>query len=155
MLAACQDYLGFVVASERAGETPKMRNVELARKLDNLAWVIHALTLPEGDLQVDPAEGEPVVDDEHVYQLISAGFPDLGWYPVVYPSDFADPAEVLTGDAIDDLRDIYLDLNAFVWTYENVSKYWAVHGVQAMYRVHWGKHLRDVQSYLHSVIYVS
>lgn len=155
MLAACRDYLGFVVSPQRASETAETRNVELARRLDRLAWVIHALTLSKEDPNIGLKEIEPVVNSERIYRLISSAFPDFGWYCVVYGSVSTDGPEVLTGDAIDDLRDIYLDLNDFVWKYENGSKYWAIHGVRDMYRVHWGRHLRDVQSYLHSAIYGS
>jgi hypothetical protein len=54
------------------------------------------------------------------------------------------------GDAIDDLLDITMELRAIahLWRQEGDEK--ALRSFAAAYRFHFGDHLRELQSYLHS-----
>lgn len=127
------------------GQPPSLD--ELARALDELAFVIH--DTPEGqptDSDAEPPDG----DYDAMYARLSARFPDLGHYPIADPASEAGQADALVGDAIDDLADIAEELGELSWRFDHLGSsdaYWHLH---FMYRAHWGRHLRDLSSYLHA-----
>jgi hypothetical protein len=53
---------------------------------------------------------------------IAKRFPDYGYYPVSDPTGApGDKEAVMTGDAIDDLMDITLDMREVVWLADHVG----------------------------------
>lgn len=57
--------------------------------------------------------------------------------------------ELPTGDAIDDITDIAIDLHEAAWTWDNIGPddgLWVFH---IGFESHWGLHLRKLQAYLH------
>jgi len=64
-------------------------------------------------------------------------------------------SECMTGDAIDDLADIYGDLIGVSWLWENSGEADAVWHFRFGYQTHWGRHLLDLRSYLHWKLYES
>ena len=82
-------------------------------------------------------------------ELVSRRFPNSGYYNSVSPEPIAE-AEVETGDAIDDLADIFGDLEDFDAHWQEAGPDAALSGLAASYEVHWGGHLRSLQLYLHA-----
>lgn len=118
----------------------------LAHSLDDLALLVHET--PEGapaDSNLEPPEAE----FKDTYDVLAARFPDFGFYPVADPLS-APGEEQMLGDAIDDLADIVGDLREVIWRYENLGQadaFWHLHD---LYRIHWGRHLRDLSGYVHA-----
>ena len=58
------------------------------------------------------------------------------FYPLTLPSE-----EPVTGDVIDDLSDIYMDLKSGLWYLENGSEVDAVFQWRFTLGIHWGRHI--------------
>lgn len=126
------------------GQPPSLK--ELARSLDELAMVVH--DTPEGE-PADSDADPPEEDYPAIYAHLSARFPEFGSYPSVDPGD-AVGALPVTGDAIDDLADIVQEIEALCWRFDHHGPQDAGWHLHLLYRVHWGRHLRDLSSYLHA-----
>jgi len=89
----------------------------------------------------------PITPYDERRQLAAERFPGLGLYNTVPIAPVGD-AEPEVGDAIDDLADIYGDLEVFdqLWTTDGPEA--AMLAVSATFDAHWGAHLRDLQHYL-------
>ena len=121
----------------------------LAVRLDELMAAYHRL--PDGSPAEDYPE-PPERDFKAVYAASAARFPELGMYPCADPSEETHVAELMVGDAVDDLADIVGDLKEAQWRWANVGESdarWCLH----LYFFHWGRHLRDLQLYLHANYY--
>ncbi len=118
---------------------------ELSKGLDALV-----LAVQEADDLVPTTEGAdpPPHDYAALYAAIRARFPDLGFYSVSDPLVL--PAEPMTGDAIDDLADIVIDLADALWRYDHNGLADALWDLTFSYRTHWGAHARDLAAYLHA-----
>ena len=127
------------------GQPPSLE--ELARALDELAMTVH--DTPEGDPADSDAE-PPEGDYKAMHAHLSARFPDFGFYPVVDPAGAPGEEEAVVGDAIDDLADIIQDLEELCWRFDNLGPHDAYWHLHLLYRAHWGRHLRDLSSYLHA-----
>jgi len=126
------------------GQPPSLE--DLARALDELAMVVH--DTPEGDPTDSDAE-PPAGDYPATYARLSARFPDFGFYPSMDPGEEIG-AEPSAGDAIDDLADIVQEIEELCWRFDHLGPrdaYWHLH---LLYRAHWGRHLRDLSSYVHA-----
>ena len=64
-------------------------------------------------------------------------------------SDSIENSDIIVGDAIDDICDIVGDLQEVLWCFENTSENDALWHYEINFRSHWGRHLRDLQLYLH------
>lgn len=87
---------------------------------------------------------------EDVRKVVNNKFPDYGYYNI--PNDISGKiadTEVLVGDAIDDISDIYLDLKKIAWKFQNTSYKDALYDYQFDYNTHWGEHLRNLQWYIY------
>lgn len=116
----------------------------LVHALDALAMAYHAT--PEGASSPEHLD-PPDFDYNETRAKIAPRFPTIGFYGV------ADPLEIegsfMLGDAIDDLCDIANDLSEVIWRWEHMGPddaHWYLH---LMY-VHWGWHMRELQSFLHA-----
>ncbi|MFN7134579.1 MAG: DUF5063 domain-containing protein, partial [Myxococcales bacterium] len=58
-------------------------------------------------------------------------------------------AQIMVGDAIDDIVDIANDLQQVVWRWETTSEADALWHFRFSFTSHWGAHLRALQLYLH------
>jgi hypothetical protein len=53
------------------------------------------------------------------------------------------------GDAIEDIADIVGDLKEVLWCFKHTSENDALWNFHNYFKIHWGRHLRDLQLYLH------
>jgi len=117
--------------------------------LDQLALAYHfagKMDEPGADDALEP----PSEDYNHLRSNLAKRFPMLGLYRSSSLSLEASTLhDFLTGDALDDLTDIVLDLRAVIWRWSNNSEQDALWHFRWGYEHHWGEHLRDLQRYLY------
>ncbi len=129
-------------------EKPQQNDLnELITLLDKLALSTSTIVYKFDETNY-PAP--PEIDSGKIREKVEKKFPEFGFYNVV--DDFVEnigDSEILVGDAIDDISDIVHDLEEVVWCFENTSKDDALWTFEFSFNSHWGKHLRDLQLYLH------
>lgn len=119
----------------------------LLSRLAVLLADLHAqvLRLPEGGVGEDTEVAGP--EYQSVYAHIGAAFPELGFYHhCLNPLSVCEEPHTGTGDAIDDLADIYCDLHEgwSLWNKGYVAE--AVWQWRFGFQQHWGAHLVAVQT---------
>ena len=115
--------------------------------VDDLAVAVrHA---PAGEVTSDL--DAPRQDYDSIRAGLKGRFQRCGLYqsPALFESE-EDP-QLLTGDAIDDIVDIAVDLAEVVWLWDNAGQDEALWQLHHGFRSHWGDHLRGLQWYLHAV----
>src|SRR3546814_14547549 len=75
-------------------------------------------------------------------------FPELGLYGWS-ELEVQRGGEVMVGDAIDDLADIYAELRGVAWLSAYSRTADVVWQFRNGFQTHWGRHLLDLRSYLH------
>ena len=126
---------------------------------DRLARMAHALdalalgmaTLPAGrpaDSDLEP----PSFDETVQRKTICERFPEFGFY------DWADPLvaggkDIMIGDAVDDALDIALDLSEAAWRFDTLGEEDAFSYLHQFFRLHWGRHLLNLRSFIHAHLY--
>lgn len=91
-------------------------------------------------------------DYSAIRKKVDKRFPVLGLYNITIDvSEKIGESVIATSDAIDDLTDITLDLLNVRWRFENTSNNDALWHFELSFRSHWGRHLRDLQLYLHDL----
>ena len=138
-------FLGLISAASGSAPDPY---TALSAALDRLALAYHAA--PECAPSSD--EEEPPADCVETRRSIQCKFPHLGLYPWIHPLDAVD-GTLGMGDALDDLTDIVLDLRNVAWRWENTSPADATWYFKLSYSTHWGRHLANLRSYLHAVVF--
>lgn len=120
---------------------------ELIVELDNLALLVSNV-----DFEFDKKDypDSPKLDYVEIRRCVEARFPTLSFYNSAegVESEIGKPT-ILVGDAIDDLTDIVRDLKEVLWCFKNTSNNDALWHFQTSFRSHWGRHLRELQLYLH------
>ncbi|MGC6488501.1 MAG: hypothetical protein ACON4Z_12715 [Planctomycetota bacterium] len=133
---------------------PPGESSTLSRLLDELA-----LASPEwGGAPPESDDDPPAVDASALRARLCARFPDFGLYRVGAPSapgEGDDDAAVTLGDAIDDLLDICSDLHDARWYRDHGEAGDGERCAGELFHYHWGRHLRDLQSYLHRAAHES
>jgi hypothetical protein len=137
-----------LLENKKSDEQVKIASLELA--LDQLTLLHYFI----GDISDDENEypNPPVRDYSQWRELIGEHFPNLGYYNT--PSTISvgvGEAEMLTGDALDDLTDIASDLSKIMWLWEYTSENNALWHLRFSYETHWGSHLKCLQMYLHAL----
>lgn len=123
------------------------REIKLVRALDELAMATHSLQFKFDERDFPDSVTR---DYQEVREIVSENFPDLGFYNVVLDvTDNIAESNNGVGDAIDDICDIAGDLEEVLWCWENTSVDDALWHFELSFNSHWGKHLRDLQLYLH------
>lgn len=137
-VAAARQFLAVVWAGGRPTDAA------LTAVLDQLLAAYHHTpdAMPsDSDLEA-PREG-----GSEFFKLVGSRFPDFGFYPVADPME--EPGGLtMTGDAVDDIGDITLDMREVVWLADHVGvddAHWAFR----LLFFHWGTHARDLVRYLH------
>lgn len=80
---------------------------------------------------------------------VSMAFPELGFYHTATPSSVDQPAEMVVGDAVNDLADILRDIDDVCWVENAEGRINAVWQAKFNYEHHFGSHLADLRSYLY------
>ncbi|MEM8771512.1 MAG: DUF5063 domain-containing protein [Pseudomonadota bacterium] len=102
----------------------------------------------------DDHEYEPQITFEEMKDKISNRFVDFSSYSNADPDInlVGDMKALTVGDALDDLVDIYIDLNTALAYFENgvwKNMFWHA---RLMFG-HWGRHAIDLKSYLHQKLH--
>ena len=94
--------------------------------------------------------------DPSLRKRVQSAFKDYGYYNEVevLRDDIADTG-VMVGDAIDDILGIYGDLREVQRRWEHNSPEDALWFFKDLYGFHWGWHLRNLQRYVHDVLFGS
>lgn len=139
--ATIQRYLDLV---ERSSASATENERALAVLLDQLALATHTVERTEPDT----VELAPSRDYYAMRAEVGARFPNYGFY---HCADTNPLAEAMTGDAIDDIADIALELSSVLWLWENFSAEEALWHFHDSFGNHWGCHLRELQWYVHKM----
>jgi Domain of unknown function (DUF5063) len=142
----CSEYLALVTAPPL--ET-RERHLRLAETFDRLCAAYNQSTEVEPDTE---GVGEHREDYFERRKHVSAAFPELGYYPNVYPTEGFDQ-EIVTLGGHDDLSDIAIDLSEVVWLFDHNRPNDAIWQFRFGYENHWGHHLHDLRRYLHKLLY--
>ena len=136
---------GFIAVIEAERLTPEARLAQLAPALDRLSLAFY-----EGsDIENAPNEAKPPERDYAAQrQMVAARFPDLGYYGSAPPGEGLD-ADVVIGDAVDDLTDIYSEMLDVAWCLAHASLEDAVRLFRFGFTHHWGRHVCDLRGAVH------
>ena len=118
--------------------------------LDRLALAYHFADVKSEGYDSDA----PAFEFNPLRELATARFPGFGYYNE--PRNMLvqiGEAELLTGDALDDIADMAKDLYEVRWHWENTSEKAALWQFCFGYRYLWGAQLRSLQSYLYTLLY--
>ena len=111
----------------------------------------------EEDDEYEKQKKEVLLDYDELRPTISAAFPSLGLYwEVLDPLNFEAVEETDNhgcGDAIDDLCDIFLELNEGYYHYKNGEPEEAAIHWRSSFEYHWGEHLAGLMRILHLLVY--
>jgi hypothetical protein len=147
ILHAIYDYLGLLDGNSE----PRSKIGTLAAALDRLAVGFHSAPHGKPDLSdVNP----PTRDGKRLREMAAASFPQLGHYNTpMHIHERVGDTHIAVGDAINDLADIAGDLEEVLWRWQNTGEDDALWHYKSLYRIHWGRHLHDLRSYLHAVMF--
>ncbi|MFO1394794.1 MAG: DUF5063 domain-containing protein [Steroidobacteraceae bacterium] len=134
-----------VVEDTSRSESDSIEALEAA--LDRLAAGVHTVwfELDSADYPDPPSE-----DPTSLHQRVAQRFPSFGYYNTpLDTSHKISETELAVGDAINDIAEICGDLRENIWRFQNTSEADALFHFQLGYRSHWGRHLRELQLYVH------
>lgn len=141
--AAIDNYLG-LLDGEPKTEQRELRKLTLA--LDRL---VSEYQKTEDVDAIDEEADAPSTDYESPYRQAGASYPTLGYYTHIVP-DKGMNVEPALADAIDDLTDIARDLHEVLWHLDRGRVTDAIWHFRFNYQIHWGVHLHNLRTYLHS-----
>ncbi|NKJ42690.1 DUF5063 domain-containing protein [Novosphingobium sp. SG720] len=144
MISAINAYLALL---NEKPEKEASRLAKLCEVLDALPVEYHRAP----NVEPDTLDVSASVPYEPFAIRALASFPELGHYAVVDPLEGVDQ-EVILGDAIDDLADIARDLSGVLLLIEKGAINDAIWDFRFGYETHWGVHLHQLRSYLHSIM---
>lgn len=135
----------FLACIEGTATSDEARLSATARALDLVSLAYYDSTAPADS----NSEGEPPQRDyKMMREKVAARFPTLGYYGAAPPGETLD-AEITVGDAIDDLTDIYSELQDVAWCLETTSPLDAIRLFRFGFEHHWGRHACDVRGAIH------
>ena len=136
----------FIALIEESANAAEKSIQRLRRSLDHLALLQHDVRYMFDERDYPDA---PRKEYNAMRQMVSARFPDLGYYNV--PSSVTRQiaeSGVEVGDAIDDITDIAIELYEVLWRFDHTSTDDALWHFSNGYSTHWEQHLRELQLYL-------
>lgn len=136
--------LGFIACIEAEALTPEARLIRLAPALDRLSLAYHESCATEAALGDDEP---PSRDYQETRGRMAQLFPTLGYYPLAKGD--GDDADLVMGDAIDDLADIFSEVLDVAWMLENSGMNEATSLFRFGFTHHWGRHLCDLRGTVH------
>ncbi len=130
------------------GEDTELKELDtLISALDKLAYSIRFINYIFDETHYPDAPAESYSE---IRECVQKKFPTLGFYNIsIDISENIGETEPAVGDAFDDIADITRDLKEVMWYFENTSPDNALWNYELGYRAHWGRHLRELQLYLH------
>ena len=147
ILQSVQNFVGVLDEQNRFED----REGALRAALDRLALAYHFADAPLDDTEYPDA---PRADYRALRERIAPLFPSLGFYnEALHIADKVGESEASTGDAIDDLTDIAIDMHSVLFRWANTSEQDALWHFRFSFETHWGLHLRSLQLYLHARAY--
>ena len=140
-----EEFISFVLYGKPESEDVK----KLIQHLDKLALLPNKIQFTFDELDYsDPPDKQYT----ETYKKVVKRFPNLGSYNTLnFISENIGNSEVLVGDAIDDITDIVNDLQDVLWYFKNTSIDDALWNLEDSFNSHWGRHLRELQLYLHDI----
>lgn len=147
-LAIRRAITSFLELIETGKDSVEANEYALIMALDQLALANHcAADQPDPQDYPDP----PSNDYNQLRATVIQRFPNLGYYQLPQTlTTMSAEAHPLVADAIDDITDIALDLQAISWCWTNTSELDALGLFRFSYSTHWGAHLRELQFYLYA-----
>ena len=130
---------------EEDPDVSQNRESRLSVLLDQLALAAQFPAVePHEDMEQAP---EP--DEDELREKVEALFPSFSYYnlPLQIHTDVGD-SPVGTADPVEDLVEIYKDVFAVAWHFENTDAEAATWLLTEGYTRRWGKNLRALQLYL-------
>ena len=132
------------------GTNPK---IESERKIDELKKLLVGIYAEylnmESDFDQKDFEDEPEFNFKEIRRNIEANFPEFGLYHSFFDAHNAIPdGGVVTGDALNDLSDLIIDMLVVKWRFENTSEDEAIWHFQFIMRIHSEQHVVDFLKYL-------
>lgn len=116
--------------------------------LDEISLTYHSIPSVSVEKFIDTQK----LEYEDIRRLVIKHFPELGLYNL--PQEITQhigQTNLVIGDAVDDVTDILCDLSEISWCFENADENDALWHFRSGYEHHWGKHLKQLQLYLHSL----
>jgi hypothetical protein len=147
--AAVVNFLRFI---DSPPNDPQSRLRTLALALDRLALAYHSI----GDIEPGSAFVRPEKRDWAAnHRRLASLFPEFGLYTSIEPAASRKVAfdGIITGDAVDDLEDIVGDLSEVAALISRDETQNAVWNFKFSFETHWGRHLRDLQGYVHHLMH--
>jgi len=141
----------FLAFCEKPPQDAHARQIGLSRAVDDLLCAYHSapeIAFDERDFS-EPPDSSVRFDFEGLAQ----NFSDLGYYHVVMPAPPDCQADLMVGDAMDDLHDIIADLSEIVWRWQETSEADAIWHLRLSFEHHWGRHAVNLRSYLHGRLF--
>ena len=139
----------FLACIDGNSASDEARLAATARALDLVSLAYYDSTPPAHAA----SEGEPPQRDYKVMrEAVATRFPTLGYYGSAPPGSTLD-AELVVGDAIDDLTDIYSELQDVAWCLETTSPEDAVRLFRFGFEHHWGRQVCDVRGAIHDELF--
>lgn len=115
------------------------------------------LPLIEEATDVDMSHVDDKINKERVLRLIRDRVPVTSYWVTLTPLDFVNPTQIGTGDLVNDLNEIYIDLKRGLVLFDKsdtVIREYAVWYFKYHYDHHWGQHcvnaLPIIHRYLHA-----
>ncbi len=150
LIEAARRLVDMVLASAQSKQAVAI--TDLINGLDSLAVLaVRSNGGEPAELPIEPVENPR--DYQTWRDAALCVLPGLGLYHApADPRDVGSNEPKVVGDAIDDLADICIELHEGVRLAESIGDVGAASHLRWTFRAHWGKHLRELQWLLHSVL---
>ena len=131
-----------------SAERPQPSLGDLAVALDELTAVYYAT--PDVEPQSTDATNAPSIDEQAFSARAAEVFSDLNWFCTVAPDGDLEQGIGLS-DACGALAEIANDLDHVLWEFRNGSVSDGIWEFRFGYQSHWGGHLHELRTYLHTL----
>ena len=132
------------------GTNPKIESENKIDELKKLLVEIYSEYLNiESDFDQKDFEDEPEFNFKEIRRNVETNFPEFGLYHSFFDSHKTIPdGGLVTGDSINDLSDLIIDMLVVKWRFENTSEDEAIWHFQFIMRIHSEQHIVDFLKYL-------
>lgn len=147
IVKAIKNYLSIIES-----DYPEDQAIErIVASLDELATLNHRIQYFADDNEYPEP---PEKDQQNTIEKVKKRFPSLGFYNIAGEiGDKIAECDIHVGDAISDIAEIADELNEVLWYLENTSKDNGLFYYRLGFMTHWGRHMRELQLYLHDLLW--